>query len=216
MKKDTVNTLCVSPFSLVKNQESFYKSLIVIILSVLTLPGCITSNPSVPLAPHPPDINISTMQEPVFTPHYFADAPVVDPLSIALSVDIQDSGFAQRQGQVEGVPVKTAVALGEDKCRIQDRFDHKAVLAYEWGYQRIGLDVDGVELGGSDDAGIRLEYKMNLQRKKNREQKCRYSSQWQGLVGSGYHELFVREDATVWQELRDIRGDVADYMDQAF
>ena len=212
MKKETVNTLCFTPFDLVKGQENFYKSLLVII-SILTLPGCLASDTSAPLAPKPPEISITTMEDPVFVPHYFSDPALVDPLTVGVGAEVHDTGFEERLEPVSGAPAEAKIALAEDKCRVQDRFDRKAVLAYEWGYQRIGLDVDGIGFGGSDDAGVKLEYKMNLQRKKNEYQKCRYNSKWQGLIGSGYNELFLREDGAMWKDLRDMRKDVSDYID---
>lgn len=216
MKKDTVNTLCYAPFGFLKGQENLYKSLLVLGFGILTLPGCVTSDTSAPLAPSPPEMNFSTIEDPKFEPHYFAGNPVAEPIAVELA-GTQDTGFAEREQPVEGAPhAVEAVALGEDKCRIQDRFDRKALLAYEWEHKRLGLDVDGIGLGGGDDSGIKLEYTINLQRQKNKYQKCRYSSQWQGLIGSGYHEMFIRQENTVWEDLRDMRRDVSDYMDGSF
>lgn len=104
----------------------------------------------------------------------------------------------------------------EKKCRINDRFDRKALVAYHWDRNRLALDVDGINLGGSGNKGVRLEYRLRLQPGKTRKEKCLYESNWQGLIGSGYHELFVRENDTVWQELRRMRRDVMHRLDDNF
>lgn len=216
MKKDTVNTSCFAPLYLVKGQENLYKSLLVIVISILTLLGCTTSNQSYSLAPQPPETPISSIEDAVFTPYYFADVPFVDSLSVGVNAEVQSSGFEERLEPVTGAPRETEIALAEDKCRIQDRFDRKALLAYEWGYQRVGLDVDGIGFDGGGESGIKIEYKMNLQRRKTKIQNCRYSSKWQGLIGSGYNEMFVSEDGLVWKDLRNMRKDVLERMDRAF
>lgn len=209
-----MNTLCIAPFYLVKGQERLYRLFLVTVLSSLTLPGCVTSDTSAPLAPKPPEINITSIEDPRVQPHYFADAVVADPV-VTVGVQADDVGFEKRTDVV--IPTTDqGIAVTEDKCRIQDRFDRKAVLAYEWGYERLGLDVDGIGLDSSSESGVRIEYTMNLQRKKNNKQKCRYSSKWQGLIGSGYNEMFVRQDDTVWEDIKDMRKDVSDYVDGRF
>lgn len=102
------------------------------------------------------------------------------------------------------------------ECSLHDRFDRKAVVAYEWGRSRLSLDVDGVSLGGGGERGVHLKYKIRFQPEKTKKQRCRYSSPWQGLVGSGYNELFVRKEDTVWAEIRDVKRSAAQYMDNFF
>ncbi len=217
MENDLVKTACFTPFDLVRGQEKLYRLLLIATFSSLILPGCVTSDTSAPLAPQPPEINITSIEDPRVTPHYFTDAAALDPVVTTTTVPDEDTGLQKRADAISSEAERVVRAsVAKDKCRVQDRFDRKAVLAYEWGYERIGLDVDGVSFDGGDDSGVRLQYTMNLQRKKNGKQKCRYSSKWQGLVGSGYNEMFVRQDDTVWEDLRDIRKDVSDYVNDRF
>ena len=99
-------------------------------------------------------------------------------------------------------------------CGFKDRFDRKAILAYEWERSRLALDVDGLSFGGSDDQAIKIQYTLRLQPEKSKEQRCRFNSPWQGLIGSGYNELFVREQDTVYEELREMRAKLKNYIDQ--
>ena len=214
MKKDTVNTLCFTPFYPEKGREKLYRVLLITVLSSLTLPGCVTSDTSAPLAPQPPEINMTTIEDQHVQPHYFADVMSVDPV-ISVGIQADDVGFEKRS-DVVAPDANQVKAITEDNCRVQDRFDRKAVIAYEWGHERLALDVDGVGLDGGDDSGVRLEYKVNLQRKKTSKQKCRYSSKWQGLIGSGYNEMFLRQEDTVWEDLKDMRKDVSDYVNGRF
>ena len=80
----------------------------------------------------------------------------------------------------------------------------------------MSVDVDGVSFGGSGERAMRVEYKLRLQPEKTKKQKCRYSSQWQGLVGSGYNELIVRESDTVWDEVKNLRREVTQYVENVF
>lgn len=97
-------------------------------------------------------------------------------------------------------------------CNIKDRFDRKAVLAYQWGNHtrsRLALDVDGIGFDGGDIEGVKLEYTFRLQKEKPRKMGCRYQSNWQGMVGSGYNEMFLRpEDQGAKADLRQLRQDI--------
>lgn len=96
-------------------------------------------------------------------------------------------------------------------CGIRDRFDRKALVAYHWGTHersRLALDVDGLGFDGDIDE-VRLEYSLRLQKEKPKKMGCRYSSQWQGMVGSGYNEMFRREgDDGARGDVRKIRSKV--------
>jgi hypothetical protein len=102
------------------------------------------------------------------------------------------------------------------RCRLKDRFDRKAVLAYRWGRNRLALDVDGVNIASTDIEGVKLEYKLRMHPEKSWREKCLYASGWQGLIGSGYNELIARENDTVYKELRKIRIDVQNKIEGFF
>lgn len=95
-------------------------------------------------------------------------------------------------------------------CEMKDRFDRKEVLAYEWDRSRLGLDLDGINTDGDGGRAVRVNYTLRLQPEKTSEQRCRYPSAWQGMAGSAYNELMLRESDTVWQHLRQIRKTVQD------
>lgn len=96
-------------------------------------------------------------------------------------------------------------------CSVKDRFDRKYVVAYQWGRageSRIALDVDGIGFDGGELEGVKLEYKLRLQPIAGRKDHCRVASNWQGILGTGYHELFMREDDSVWDRLEKLGDDV--------
>ncbi len=93
-------------------------------------------------------------------------------------------------------------------CRLKDRFDRKTLIAYHFdGDQaRLGLDVDMDGFGLSDFGSfdleeVRLAFKYRLQPIRKKRERCLYRSSWQGLLGSGYNELMLREQDTIYQEL---------------
>lgn len=100
------------------------------------------------------------------------------------------------------------------KCRTKDRFDRAALLAYEWDRSRLSFDVDGVNMSG-DNAGFLVEYKLRFQPEKTKKQRCRYDSQWQGLLGSGYNELMLREDDRVHERVRSRAADIFRQIDDS-
>lgn len=108
----------------------------------------------------------------------------------------------------------------ETDCSIRDMFDRKAMLAYEWGNNtrsRLSFDVDGVGLDSLDVEGVKLEYAFRLQPEKPKKMGCRYSSQWQGMVGSGYNEMFMRGDNEgARRELNELRNDLETRMESLF
>lgn len=139
---------------------------------------------------------------------------------------IDAAGLPQQLASIEtaaGFPVADdPAALGLDRekveshCRIQDRFDRKHAIAYQWGQggqNRIGLDVSGVSLDSEGFEGAVLEYSLRLQTMQPKKERCRYKSSWQGMIGTGYHELFVREQDTVWSDLHKLTDDIDSRLD---
>lgn len=187
-------------------------------MSIISLTGCITSN-STPLAPPPPEVTTSFKEQapdplstdkqpkqeqekltPILNNYSFLPSPAPEiSHELAVALDQNNQSIASSLQETKNVTAK--------KCNIKTRFDKDAVLAYEWGRNRLGFDVNGLEIGNSSIEEIKLEYKLNLQSQKTFEQRCRFASPWQGLIGSAYHELIIREDDTIWQELRQIRID---------
>ena len=123
---------------------------------------------------------------------------------------------------VEEAAKRLALSKSEpDKggCRLKDRFDRKALIAYEWSRNRLALDMDGggIGLAGVKKVqGVHVDYTLHFQPEKTKAQRCRYHSSWQGMIGSGYNELFVRDKDTVWQQLRAMRKDAERFIDDRF
>jgi len=142
-----------------------------------------------PLPPSVPREDISTV-----------DVSVVPETDLTLSVSARDAlaeGDHAAQASLQAEEVAKA-------CSLRHRFDRKALIAYEWGDNRLGLDMDGVNMAGADIKAAMVTYRFRFSpdRKvayKTKREKCRYHSKWQGLIGSGYNEFFVREDDTVVQ-----------------
>lgn len=216
MRHEQVKTWFLIPFDYCKGQE--FLSKLILCTSLLALSGCLTTGKSKPLAPSPPSVTSASLSEQqsnlAYQPHYFSA-----PLRMAL-LKAEKSPVIQEHLNSGVVPLSLKGNRGatssSKKCGIRDRFDRKAVLAYEWGRNRMALDVDGINLGSGSKRSLRLEYKINLHPEKTRKQRCRYSSSWQGLIGSGYNEFFIRKDDTVWGELKDIKKQTMHYVDSMF
>ncbi len=91
-------------------------------------------------------------------------------------------------------------------CSLKDRFDRGAALAYNFDDQqtRLSLHLSGdAGFGGFDMEKVMVKYTYKLQPIPHRKDKCKYKSNWQGLIPSAYHELHVRQKNTVWDQLRD-------------
>lgn len=171
-----------------------------------------TSKTTAPLAPVPPIANHFSIEDhdvPVYAAHYFAPPQNAVELAQAVEVTVEQPLEVEEALALE---VKTSV---RDGCSINDRFDREALIAYEWDRKRLSLDVDGIG-GGSEDSGMRLEYRIRLQPEKTDKQKCRHSASWQGLLGSGYNELVVREDRRVWKEIGQKRSESIEYLGSLF
>ncbi len=229
MKETLVNTCWFTPFEYLKGQTALRNNnkkicnMYVLGLSLMTLSGCVTSTSNTaPLAPMPPQnaYQLSQTDESFLAPPHSFTQDEAELQALALAQQIE--GAAQPgQEVVPPLPVgieqankgdvyvpKSALSAAAVDCSIKDRFDRKALIAYEWNRNRVALDVDGVGLGGGgDDMGFRVEYKIRLQPEKTKVQKCRYSSNWQGIVGSGYNELILRDDDTVMEEVRTIKDE---------
>ena len=106
--------------------------------------------------------------------------------------------------------LKPTLSYKSGDCSLKDRFDRKETFAYEFagGQSRLGLDIDidGLSLGNPapEFEGVKLQFRYKFQKPGRREKRhCRYESGFQGLVGSAYNELMLREDYTIWREMDD-------------
>jgi hypothetical protein len=90
--------------------------------------------------------------------------------------------------------------LGVAGCKIKDRFDRSAAIAYHFSdnKSRIALNM-GLDGTNVNRAMLRFTYK--FQPIKSKKEKCLYPSRVQGVIGSAYNELVARKDNTVWQAL---------------
>lgn len=190
-------------------------------VSTLSLSGCITTDHSAPLAPPPEKISSPYNQDfAVAKTENAQNADLAAEKDVAVSSqDLHLSPMLQNlmaQGVVRhsSVMAETGDALSlngskkeKSNCRWKDRLDRDAVVAYEWSRNRLSMDVDGVNMSGDGEYGVYVEYRLRFQPEKKKKERCRYKSAWQGMVGTGYHEFFVREEDTVWQGIKeDVKG----------
>lgn len=96
-----------------------------------------------------------------------------------------------------------------DGCKVTDRFDNRSTIAYNFDDRHqvaLNMAANGDGPMGVSRAVIVFRYKFDAPKPTAREQqraKCRYDSHWQGLVGSTYNELFLRDHNTVWGQIKD-------------
>ncbi len=170
--------------------------------------GCKTTENYSLLAPAPPSVNSYS-----FVQNFRSTETVVYQEISLLTPELQAEPLVMDNAQVLAVEGDNDIVNSLSGCRIKDRFDRKALIAYEWGRSRVSVDVDGINLSGGGDRGVFLAYKLRLQPEKTKAQRCRYNSNWQGLIGSGYHELVLREENTVWSEIKEIKAEVLSRFD---
>jgi hypothetical protein len=183
----------------------------------LAMAGCSHSDESAQfsMAPAPPAFDQSAGAQPYGPPQImaFSGQPVVFPSNITLSdtgMPGQDAEFYAQQTALRETTVEGK------KCSIKDRFDRDAVVAYQWGQNRLSLRARGINLSGEGLDQVKLEYRLRLQPHKSRKEKCRYDSNWQGIIGSGYNEMFVREKDTVWDKIDEFTDQAEDAVDKLF
>ncbi|GJL85166.1 MAG: hypothetical protein DHS20C02_09410 [Micavibrio sp.] len=190
-------------------QNSLILQIIFMSLVAITLVGCSSSTTTALLAPAPPKFDPNAPRE------------AITELTVEPAIGAGQGLGAPQRGSVEPIPEAVAVAFEQEvrpkSCRIQDRFDRKALVAYEWGGRsRLGLDIDGISYDSYDVEQVKLEYRLRFDTYRTKKERCRYKSNWQGMVGTGYNELFVREDDTLWQEIDVLENDVEDGWDAIF
>lgn len=119
---------------------------------------------------------------------------------------MQDLNLAQQHDRDVGERPALAAAMPAG-CSISDRFDRKGVLAWNFSDNQsrlsLNMKIDGIGFTGAEVEQVMLKFTYKFQPLKNRKERCRYPSGFQGLIGSGYNEFFLRQRDTVWDELRD-------------
>jgi hypothetical protein len=92
-------------------------------------------------------------------------------------------------------------------CSIKDRFDRKAAVAYNFDDRKsrlaLHLDMGDTGFGGIEVDKVMVKYTYKFQDIPHRKDKCKYPSGFQGWAGSIYNEFFVRQNDTVWDQLRE-------------
>ena len=107
-----------------------------------------------------------------------------------------------------GLTAAESKALG---CSIRDRFDRGAALAYNFKDEQtrlaLHLNIEGPSFsdpGRLEVHKVMIRFTHKFQKpSKTEKKKCLYPSGFQGLAGSIYNEFFLRENYTIWHELRD-------------
>lgn len=181
----------------------------------LAMAGCSHSNESdYALAPAPPAFDASAPYETA-GPHLraFTGQPIPFPAHIKLS----ETTTPADESLYTGTKAALRTEQSSKKCSIKDRIDRDDLIAYQWGGRnRIGLDVDGINMRSTELEGFKLQYTLRLQPHKTRKEKCRYESGWQGMIGSGYNEMFLRQEDTIWMQIDKIKNDAEDAIDKLF
>ena len=207
---------CFAPHVKAVNEKS--RRFLLLTLATIALGGCVTTDNTSPLAPSPPEVGTSISQHNDIA---LASANAFAPQSLQTVTFL--NGNAQTLVPQQSGPVDIGLdpmlysdgplALSDDekpeKCMIHHRFDRDSVLAYEWDRKRLDFDVDGLNMDGDGIDAVKLEYTLYLQpKKKDKRSHCRYKSQWQGLIGTGYNEFFIRKEDTFWDEIRSLRQEI--------
>lgn len=162
------------------------------LLSLFVLTACVTEKGSAP----PPSFHLEAKEAGTrYAQNMNAEAlQAIEPAAGAPKIENYRAYHAYQ-------PYTATAAMGGDNkndCALAERFDHQALLAYQWGRNRVGLNVDRVSIDGGEVIGsdlaeeVKMTYRIKLQNKKGRAEKCRYNSSWQGVIGSSYNEFYLR------------------------
>lgn len=181
---------------------------------VLCLGGCGTVQKDRFFVPEPPLIDMGAGLD------VLPQSPPIGFDHAIYSPEPADLGPAEAVVEVVNGAEKQSLNQGDQsddggECSVRDRFDRDALLAYEWKRNRLAMDVEGVNFNGGN-AGVMLTYTVRLSPEKTKDQKCRYQSKWQGLIGSGYNELMVREDDTLRDHFGRVRREFVEHLNNSF
>lgn len=135
---------------------------------------------------------------------------VADPDLMARAQSFSEADLETNDGPLssDGLALDTSKVL--KRCRIKDKFDRKALLAYEWaGGERLSLDVDGIGMEGTDISKVYFQYKVSLQPDLEKRDPCKYASAYQGILGSMYQEFMVHDGQHLTNEVDVIQSKVS-------
>ncbi len=107
-----------------------------------------------------------------------------------------------------GLSEDEAKALG---CDLGDRFDRGATLAYTFDDRKsrvaLNLSLDGPSLSNPSRLqvnSVMIRFTHRFQKPLlGKKEKCLMPSNFQGMIGSGYNEFFLRNNFTIWKDLRN-------------
>lgn len=169
------------------------------LLTVISLGGCASDSRYARLAPAPPSYGqIPDINDQFSYAALRNDPQALNGITPALGAGRGDVAPQQEQRASFSAALRSS-------CDIKDRFDRDLTLSYRFadGRTRIGLDVDADVMAARVD-GIKFAFRYKLQKPGKKERAdCLYESPVQGLVGSAYNELFLREKDTVWNALEE-------------
>ena len=136
--------------------------------------------------------------------------------------EIDDYPITEHSNNYKNIDIETVLAnnqktksVSRKNCNIMDRFDRKLLLSYEQdgGNTKYGFDVDGILSTNSKKRNIMFSYKKKLNPSTIKKKPCRFNSNIQGLLGSVYNEVFLRQDDTVWSDIKEIRHEIEQNLD---
>lgn len=137
------------------------------------------------------------------------------------------SSFSEKGTMRQGVPVPNTPSIPTDNdteklglseseskalgCNIQDRFDRGATLAYTFDDRKsrvaLNLSLDGPSLSNPSRLqvnSVMIRFTHRFQKPLlGKKEKCLMPSNFQGMIGSGYNEFFLRNNFTIWKDLRN-------------
>lgn len=137
--------------------------------------------------------------------------PPFDPSAFPQEVEVAGSAFRAEPIDIAAMQKarENSAALQAETysagCSIGDRFDRGAALSWRFDdSRRMDLNIrgDGVAL---ETVKISYTHKFGGPPKpKKDKKKCQYDSQFQGIIGSAYNEMFRRKEQTIWNQLDDM------------
>lgn len=138
---------------------------------------------------------VSPPEHQLTTQNYLAERP-------GLSKSDQSHPDAEIPGYSTRVFYSSAETAVDDGCGIRDRFDTKGLFAYYSQDRRKRLSF---HTGGFDEAVVRYSFKLRngLDKKEKKKVNCLYDSRFQGILGSVYNEMYLREGENAFDEARD-------------
>mgnify|MGYP004387138533 CR=1 FL=1 len=178
-------------------QKKDYNKLLLTIFCLPLMAGCMNTHTTQALAPAPPEESFSKIAYSTNIQPHTTKMLLPAKIEPAASADIIKASLSKE--------------TKAKKCKVNHRFDRKALIAYQWDRSRLGIDIDGVGVdwdGFSEFEAVKIEYRLKFSPEKTKREKCLYPSKWQGLIGSGYNEFFIRQENTVWEELKDMKKDL--------